>query len=361
MKRFIKIVICLFLAFCAVGCFFLVGCEKLFSTDGGDSFKGYLSEKTFSTKEKTAEAFVYDELRGDIFKPKFLSYDTVDEVDSANILSTEILEQIDEDIISVEKGEVRYSDLSDGNSSIEKTDINIVHTSGGYKYFVAPLKSGDRITQSYMRNVTDSSNYTNCTAITTFAIETSFIGNTTYVQTIKFADNVAYIGQQIMGLNAETYIIEKEDGRLKVYSKLIDSDEFLDLDKTMYDLSFKKGGTTRSITSFKSIREIADLLFSFDFDASYFVKTSYGFKLPNDKYLELCKSILNSMDSETEIEYAWEKYHIYAEAEFIFKDGNLSTQKVNVSASDGEDLIYVNAECNYTKFGSTEISMPEFE
>ncbi len=324
-----------------------------------DSFTGYLSENYYSTADMAASAFVSEQLTGTAFSPAYVGYETVEQLSEKEIESSAMIEQTDGDILSAERVSVTYEYSSGGEVLTESMDIDIVLQEEGYRYFALPLESGQRLTQCYLDSVMDYSNFINCTNKTTFNVMISSLGSSAYEQTIKLDYDAAYIATNLAGTGytVEVYAQNKDSGGLKVYIKSPEiSDDFCDLSKTGYILYISKGATTKSITSFATVEELSQLIFAFDYDASLFVKTNYGFMLTNDNYLQLMETVF--ADSDYDYSSAWEEYNMYAEAEFIFSGSDLAKIIIVVQAEYNGDIISVIAESEYYDYGSTTVTVP---
>ena len=107
-----------------------------------------------------------------------------------------------------------------------------------------------------------------------------------------------------------------------------------------------------------TMQDITDFMFMMELDASYFVKTSYGFSMPEEKYKEVCRLMLGEHEYQEMIQ-AWEEHYFNFSADYYVTEGRLSASKITLSMSDGNDVFALTVTVNYTDFGTTEVVLPD--
>jgi len=223
--------------------------DKFASEIGGvsETFEGVISERSYSTSEKAAAAYVEEELAGngvayvEIISSKKLSSRNIKKLN----IPADILEGYDE----VHEFEVEYS-VEDGADAYLRTSyddgaygklnktktikVYVIKFNMDWKYFVPMPVTGDTVSKSYYDSVFNAEKYKNCTfEVTNEAFAEVYSGGQHVTmdmrmnQIIKHADGKVYLEQHVdMMTDGESYqqsiyaYMETVDGEIVCYVKM---------------------------------------------------------------------------------------------------------------------------------------------
>ena len=373
MNKIVKLVVSLLITAATTGGLFYAGNNMAtFSTEEySDTFVGYVSENVYDTEEKTAKAYLSCELSGATAEPVYTGYRKIADLSKPEIVSLGVTELTDKNILNGEKVAIDYK----CNSNPFTANTYFLNTSEGYLYYIPPQETGEALTNSYFNTVLDGVKYSNCTSTTTVnmrVISSEVTTDATYRQVIYFDDDKAFFNQELPGFDTDMYFAEG-DGNIIVYLQHPKKNDgkfwtLADINRDLrnqgsayyyeyYKVYITKGGETIDVDTFDKMQDIIDLMFMMDLDASYFVKTNVGFSMTNDKYKDVCKMMAGD-GFASEIEDAWDDYHVHFRADYYVSDGRLSGSQVILTMSNGDDIFALNLETKYSNFGSTEVIIP---
>jgi len=334
----------------------------------GETFSGYLSESAYNTQQLAVTAYVETELTGSTSTPTCTGYRKVATLTDTQVSSLKIADFTSEEISGVDEIEIEYSD-----AGIEKsTKTYLVDTSGGYHYFVALQEEGEPIANSYFQTVLDGGKYLNCTSTTTLGlrlISDSAVTDTTYRQQLVFANDKVYFDQDLPGYGQDFYF-EQTDSGIVTYleNPLGESGKFYSVDEVnrqlakegykLSDVYLMKGDEEVNVSSLSTIEDIADFMFAMQIDSSYFVKTSYGFAMSDDKFMSVCKQMAGDSFAQ-EIEEAWDEYHVHFRGDYYVSDGRLSLSQIVLTMSNGDDVFALTVSTKYSDFGTSQVNIPK--
>ena len=280
----------------------------------------------------------------------------------AELMEINRRELIDEDIQSGEKVTIRYKNSGVANN----VKAYLLEADKKCRYYVLPPQNNEPVTNSYLNSVLDGAKYLNCTATTAVNFIVSDI-MTTYVQKIKFDNDKAYFKQEIPGLISNVYLEEydggitayiehpeKHDG--KIYSMSEIQSYYYD-QGYIYELYLTKGGEKVLIDSLASMQDVTDFCFMLDVDASYFIKTDYGFKMTDDKYKAVCKMLAGDALGE-ELDKIWNDHKVYFNSQYYVTEGRLSKCKLTLRLLYDDNFLTMNIVSSYTDFGATKVEIP---
>ena len=251
-----------------------------------ETFKGAISENTYSTANDAATAFVNEELAGE-------AEATVQSVKSNGKVSESKLNSlIPADLLvgsdSVEEIEVVYNlstasayTRSGGATPVSKTvKVYVIKYGVDWKYFTPAPINGDTITKSYYDSVFNTEKYLNCTFENNAEITIAISADGEYMdmkmstkQIIKHANGKIYVEQTVSSSGAlaelETAMticvyLETVGNEVVCYLKNPDGDEWIQCDLGMI--------------GFNSLEQLVPFNDQY-LDYTYFTKTSYGFAL----------------------------------------------------------------------------------
>lgn len=335
-----------------------------------ETFVGVVSENGFQSYEETAMAFVNCELNGEAAEPVYKDYKICSSL-SANELEKLQLEKLtDERFCEGEEVQIEY--VLDGKLTSAKSYFlqSERRTNERYHYFVLPAENGAPLTNSYLNSVMDGKHYRNCTSTMTLGMRVigeTITMDTTYLQTISLADDKVQFYQELPGTIQEVYLAE-ENNSIAAYLKhpLKNDDKFYSLSQIksdvfsegyIYDLRLIRGGEQVSIDDMDSMQDIADFIFLINLDASFFVKTNFGFRMTNKSYQKICE-IMAGKEFAEEIEQAWKEFHINFRADYYVSEGRLSKTDVNLTMIHDEEIFALSVVTRYSDFGTTEVVLP---
>lgn len=328
-----------------------------------EMFFGSISESAYEDKEEAAHDFVSKELTGATASPEYMGYTSDGELKSADLEEINSHNLIEEDFKSGEKVTIRYRNSTAENS----VKAYLLDAGKKYRYFVLPPEEGGIVTNSYLNSVLDGEKYLNCTSTTIVGMSVLDI-MTTYNQTIQFDNDKAYFKQEIPGLISDVYL-EEYSGGITAYLKNPEKNDgkFYSLAEIQsyyysqgyeYDLFLIKGEEEVNIDSLNSMQDVTDFCFMLDIDASYFVKTLYGFAMTEEKYKAVCKMLAGNKLGE-EFDKAWNDYQVHFRADYYVSEGRLSKSEIVLNLYYDGNYMTVSLTSIYSDFGSTTVEMPE--
>ena len=357
--------------------------DKFASEIGGvsETFKGVISERSYSTSEKAAAAYVEEELAGngvayvEILSSKKLSSRNIKKLN----IPADILEGYDE----VHEFEVEYS-VEDGADAYLRTSyddgaygklnktktikVYVIKFNMDWKYFVPMPVTGDTVSKSYYDSVFNAEKYKNCTfEVTNEAFAEVYSGgqhvtmDMTMNQIIKHADGKVYLEQHVdMMTDGESYqqsiyaYMETVDGEIVCYVKMGEYEDWY-----QSDLS------TIGFTSLEQLTPFYDQYL----DYTYFTKTDFGFALEEENARKYFEQALMGALSGMEGLIDPQQMEIDMYAEYYVSEGVLSGMRVdadvdmtvNQGGSSGtlEETVTTVTKC--TDYGTTVIKKPFVE
>ncbi len=358
---------------CSLGFFFYGRSLNGFKVDAySETFTGYVSERTYSTKEETAQEFLAQQLSGETSDPVMDSFTQVRQLPASELDGIKAMSDSYSNIVSGEEIEVKY--IVDGTSGIGNTpyalpqykyvSVYILVTSSGEYYYFVPLQAkGQPLANSYYASVVDAEKYRNCTATVKMqlTVEGTTPMNQAMTQVIEFGGDIARLGQPAgsdwyfkdTGYGIEPYLQhpEKMDGKYYSASEINASSG-----STRYQFFIQTVDGMIDVATMDGMGDLVSLVFALDVDASYFVKTDYGFCIPNEKCKEVAKKMF--VGSMPDVDAMWEEYNIYFSAEYYVTEGRLSASKVILTMFNGANTYSYSAISTYTDFGTTVVSIP---
>lgn len=344
-----------------------------------ETFKGSVSQESFSDPDDAAEAFVSEELAGD-------GSATIHEVKSNGELSAKQIKalNIPEEILdgsdAVEEMEVSYSleaksELARGSSIVmlgsEKLNkqatvkVYVIKYEHNWKYFSPMPVTGATISRSYYDSVFNYEKYKNCTmemnssvdAEAVVAGESIKMTMSSY-QLYKYADGKVYIEEITKTtINGQTETdeiygyLETVDGVVQCYVKLSENGDWML--SNMEKIGFS---TLDELTPF----------YGQYLDYTYFTKTDYGFALADENARQYFQQALADSLSAFSSMIDPDKMDLDMFAEYYVSDGVLSGIRLDadIDMSVGNDTetitlkISENATSTCTDYGKTVVEKP---
>lgn len=331
--------------------FAFVGCSDVPEGDthpADNSFEGKISAESYASTDAAAAAFLEEEINGASTEVTFVSYTKEGDLTEEEIAQLKLGEIAVADVQAAEKGNIAYTENGAGvlASAGEKTvRAYMIRVGDRYFYYVPIFKRGELITKSYISDILDYSKYLNVTETSVTKATTSAGGMSMTVTTTSVAkissDRVyAKISIAMPAMSGEenqvteTIILPSESG-LKIFIKY-------------NNRSWEQSGTAE----YSSIEEFIEEMFKFDH--TYFVKTSSGFKLSNEKLMTYLDDVMSEFASMGTVKSG--------SAEYYVKDGKLDSASVKISMTTQSQGMSVNVNVNgsttYTDYGTTTIDIP---
>ena len=339
-----------------------------------ETFIGSVSESAFDTLDLAAEAYVEEQIAGDR-SVSIVSTKSLGEIDMQKIEELNIRNLVgDDDIISVEKVEVKYvpeSDsavyASDGDESNAKVvHVYIIKLPDVWKYYTPAPITGETITKEYYDSVFDAEKYKNCTytskiyAITTISYEyggktMNFNMGSQVESTVKFADGKIYMSSKTILRDEETF--ETNTYYTEAYIEEIDGEVVCYINENPDVPNWQE--TTLTKIGFNKIEELTPFYDGY-LDYTYFTKTDYGFDISGenaDRYIKETFDIIGLGEQSEENSLI---------ARFYVSDGTLSAirQDMNmVMDLSMEGIEFFANQRNYsievcTDYGTTVVEKP---
>ena len=351
-----------------------------------ETFEGAVSEKTYTTSKKAAEAYIANEVVGES-DAEIISTTEKGELSKLEIARLGIPDELKKGMKSVTEIEVEYeieeetaglgriqTVASSDKGTLNKTKkitVYIIKFDDGWRYFSPLPVTGETVNKSYFESVFNAESYKNCTLESKTSMEATveqvYNGKTTAYsmtatgwQTCKFDD-----GKILFEYEAETVVtegsrsetmqdykaayIEEVDGEILCYVKTSKTGDW-------YEADLKTIG-------FSKLEELAPFADQY-LDYTYFTKTDYGFEL-NEENAE--KYIAQALDlSELSAYMGSAGMDIDMYAEYYVAGGVLSGMRMDldmsmeVSQSGVSVSMAEEATCitTCTDYGTTVVEKP---
>ena len=358
--------------------------QGMFASEIGgvsETFEGVISERSYSTSEGAATAYVEEELAGsgiayvEILSSKKLS--------SRNIKKLNIPEEFLDGYDEVHEIELEYS-IEDGNESYLKTSydngaveklnktkkikVYVIKFNVDWKYFSPMPVTGDTISKSYYDSVFNAEKYKNCTFEVINEATAEVYSGGQYVsmdmrmdQIIKHADGKVYLEQHVeMVTDGESYqqsayaYMETVDGEIVCYVKMGEYEDWY-----LSDLS---------AIGFTSLEQLTPFYDQY-LDYTYFTKTDFGFALEEENARKYFEQALMGALSGMEGLIDPQQMDIDMYAEYYVSEGVLSGMRVdadvymtlNQGGTTGtlEETVTTVTKC--TDYGTTVVEKPFVE
>lgn len=350
-----------------------------------DTYRGGVSEETYTTAQDAAKAYVAQEL----VSPSDSCH--IQTVSAKNTLSQNDISKLDipDDIMSgaeaVEEYTVTYrssekSDQAGGASDYLRSlagdptatvHVYIIKYPDCYKYFTPAVVNGETLTKSYYDSIFNAEKYKNCTTTgtTTMNIDMEYDGTAVTVDlvttaTTKYDHNRLYMQVEQTVSYSETDL--SANGSPEVTS---DSASYALYVETQTD------GSTLCLTNYGGTWTQADLsMFGFDYveqltpfadqylDHTFFTKTSYGCRLSQDNfeaYVKQSVDLLSAISSQMTIDsLTVESGH----ADYYVSEGVLSgihmkfDLRMEIMGATATECVSSTMSC--TNYGTTTVEKP---
>ncbi|MBD5100422.1 MAG: hypothetical protein HDT29_03990 [Clostridiales bacterium] len=330
MKKTVAIIlVMLTVVFCLLA---FVACNN---DDGNNKISvGAVSKMTYVSVESAVKGFLKEEISGIAFTATYVDYIKILDLSQDEIKKLTIDDEYKSGIVSVEKGQVRYS-VQYSEMSVKRNLYIIVYNTGECRYICPNVEIGETLTSSYFKSLLNANNYLNSTFVideSITPIDDSIESKIENKSVYKFTDNAYYdsFSYSIGGI---------ADGGRTNYG-------YFEADKIFYykiyddDSQFKCTEDCNKLDFVLEKTELIDDNFDdFDlnyFDHSYFEKTATGFYSRED--------ILDFNDEDVLPSYV-----------VAVEDSVISQIMATYEYNYG---IYI-LKCKITDIGSTKIDLPK--
>lgn len=346
-----------------------------------ETFEGALSEESYPSADKAAEAFVADELSGE-------GIATVHSVESKGQLSAGEIEALDlpEDVVegydAIEKIEVVYEvnqavAFSRSGRSAQQTDkservvVYVIKYGPDWKYFAPMPETGDTISKSYYDSVFNADKYKNCTLLLTNSIGMvisadgeSFAMNIALEQLIKHDNGKVYLEQKTV----MDYDGEKQEMTIYAYLEEIDGESVCYVKMDGLGVGSDWIVADLKTIGFQSPEELAPFYDQY-LDYTYFTKTNYGFALADENARSYFTQALSGSLEDLGVSFDDDNLDIDMFAEYYVSQGVLSGMRVDaaidlsmkvegVFSSISETVV---SEVKCSDYGTTVVERPEID
>lgn len=274
-------------------------------------FQGIASKETFSSIEETAEAYLKNEIDGNVSHSEFLRYENKGKLTEQQTDSLSLGEEEKRGLLFVEKIVVIYREttvaqtlvrLQTTEDTYTQTLYLLSYEQGVYRYFVPMPEKGEPLSKSYFESVLDPAKYLNCTFNLKYTGEDIHDGKKTNEDGSAYAkvagvylyefDKGNVTGEEIEQIEEELYTIFQSDGKhIDCTKDLADKEWYISEPRVEYD---KNGNEITSAASgvYDAIESVLYRWFGAGIDYSYFEKTNGGFALREEKSREFIFSFL---------------------------------------------------------------------
>ena len=375
MKKFTNLVAAIAAMAGAVSICLFAGCGGNYS----ETYNGSLSQQTYTTEEKAAQAFLSEELGG---SGSTLVYSKV-EVSETALSETEVEKLAIEDTASVEyvkKATVFYSEskvsayaaAANTEDELQQMLYIVKYVNGGYKYYSPALSNGENLTKSYFNDVFNPERYLNVTVSGKIAsstgIKMSYQGvnsdttvNIDMSYNYQITENALYlkISQTQKAPDATTGKPVTQKGEAEAYV----------VNTTAGYVMYSNIYGAYQVTPMTGITSGADMVWGEvidDMNHTSFKKTNTGFQMDREGCLALMQDQFG--DVFENFEYgSLEDLIKEMQFDFYVTEGSISgiKQKLALGLSVNEQgasvTVAASASSDYSlsNFGSTSVTVPE--
>ncbi len=372
-KRFIATILCAVMAVFTALAF--VGCG---GNDGGEYhpkdtfYKGTVSESSYETTNAAAEAFISEQISGDVTDATFVAYDKKSDLTEEEIAELVIPETEKEKIASVEKGEIKYTIAAESGvlaSAEENVKLYVIiiirYNDNTYKYYAPVLNTGDPITKAYYDEVFANEKYENCTMKGVVGADiTAKQSGITMTANMKITTE-GKINDEYMYVKVTTSLNMLGMSNKSVVENFVVWDENMNATKEFTRID---GGEWSSLGNYYDAARssVADNKLSAmpAFDYSYFQKTSTGFKLNSEKFAAFLQGVMDEvMGDMSDMISSGVKINITkATYDCFVEDGKVSQTVMTVAGNytvDGVNCtLNEKVTLKYSDFGTTTVTIP---
>ncbi len=347
-----------------------------------ETFKGSVSELSYSSAEDAAKAFVTEELSGES-KAQIKEVVSNGDLKKSEIKKLGIPSEFLEGSDSVEEYEVTYS-LSESSSglNIEKGITNlsagdtlnksvtvkvyVIKYENNWKYYTPLPVTGDTISKSYYDSVFNAEKYKNCTFESTTEIDAVVdLGSEKVEMTIKMTQLVKYQDGKIYLEQISEVSEQNGDKRTtSIYA-------YMEQTANGVECYIKEGNSTEwfkgDITTigFSNLDELTPFADQY-LDYTYFTKTGYGFALEKENARKYLNAALGDAFNSMGVDFNSDKSTLDMFAEYYVSGGVLSglrcEAEVNMDMGFGTETAKMNevvkSTLTCTNYGTTVVDKP---
>lgn len=350
--------------------------NKFIKTLGGvsETYVGEVSEETYATQEKAAEAYVKEQIVGEK-DVSIVNATSKGSLGAAEIAALEIPAEDSEGIVSVEEVEVEYSENEEivptaaAPTNTKKVKVYIIKYTDYYKYFTPCPVTGETVNKSYYDSVFNTEKYKNCTVESTLkeTVTGSAQGQTVVMsvemsQFVKFTEDAIYLE---VSTKSESKLSSQAAGveESKIYGYITQDDDgmscWVKTESTNGEsLDWTEGDLTA--IGFWDIEELAPFYDQY-LDYTYFTKTDYGFTLAEEnaaKYIEEAFKELGIYLQQGGKLDMFAEYYVCGgvlSGMRMDMDLNLSVQSAGITVNT---QVKANAVTKVTDYGKTTVTKP---
>lgn len=342
------------------------------SNVGNESFKGQISEQSYTDTEVAARAFLKNELDGKTSKTKFISYTKQQDISRDELEKLPLGEIKPSDVTSAEAGTVTYELTSGTGSLLADTEEESTRTHTIYIlvvgdrcfYFVPEARNGEMLSNSYYKDLWNLDHYRNSTM--TCAIETAVEASGNQGERLKFDMKISItmkLSETGIYMKMDTTIDASGDGAEELGSLLGGSMEaanletyFIEKDGALWGCIKTESGWVAKVSEYTSVENFflknnqqPEFL-----DYTYFVKTDNGFRIDPTKiqlYVKNYNPAFQAMSNSIDMK-----------AEYIIEDERLKSSvaeiKMEQNAEGAKMGLSMFVKCEYRDYGKTTVTLP---
>lgn len=339
MKKFLSVLLTVCFVFTLV--FTMTACDSDKQESSGLELTGTLSETTYETKESAVEGFLTEQVDGEATQAVFVSYEKTADLSEEEIEKIELSAEEKNDLVSVEKGEVTYTD----NEETKKKSLFILTFTEYFKYYVTgEYQVGDTLTQTDFEQITKSELLSNVTVTGKFNISYGQESSKSNILIKSTAEALSYRETDSDGDYAEILFVKGEN-EIKVYEKYV-----YDGYDAGYELSTDEYMAVETMTE-----ALEMVLFAGQGDHTYLEFSETGFVLRADKKTAYFNDFADKYGfNEGELAL------VKCNCEFVFKNGKI-TKLVHYNKGKTADgtVVVQDVQFTFSSYGTTSLDVPE--
>ena len=344
------------------------------SVNYSETYQGAVSSETYETRDEAVKGFIATEINGKTTEAVLVGYEKEKELSEQEINSLAIDEEYKTGLISVEKGQVTYSENSQttvkkqltanaAESDTDTKDIYILEYTDEYRFFTPELENGETLTASYFNSTFESSKYANCTMEMNMKLDMVFKTSEYNMKSTSDINSIMKVIPEALYVKTES----KTSG-LGQSSAVSDAGYYIGTTDGIYEIT-KNGNNwkakkvtndneTIEKTMTEYFMEFFKAMFG-EFDHTYFEKASTGYTLRSDKLEEF---IENQPEDSLMGTFMGAGYKFDEPYLINIADGHLSDVRMKISNNNNNQAINANIvyEMNFKfyDFGNTDVSVP---
>ncbi len=362
-KRMLSVALAAMLFVLAV--FSFAACDGDEASDPPDTFfNGALSEDAYVSASDAAKGFLEKEVAGEVTDAVFVAYEKKGDLTENEIADLDLTADEKAAVEHAERGEIEYAEreaegVRTAAFAHRKVKVYVIYINSAYRYYSPALENGDVLTKAYYDAVFDRSKYVN------FTLDSVSVSSATYKQMGIKLTLSSYTNRQVIKYDGKyAYSVVTDTSKTLTVTETTEKEWFYVFDGDAYGriigLYEKTDGGEWISVLFSSVN-VGDMGVVPSNDYSYFVKTTSGFKVNEEKYSMFMNDVLDMLSDSLDTEKPVSSLRV--NCEFFVRDGKLSRQVLNGTfkltdeGANADGKIKVTQ--TYRDFGMTAFDVPD--